>query len=230
VLADVKRRGQIAALLACWTGACESTAAPGTHPDEAASPARQTPRKAPTCDSKGPHVEATVVGFLKGKPPHHTFEVDLHVLNPLNEPLWLAHGMDESLPLVVDTVSLSRKPGGQLGPAWSFGSSSLEVVRVAPGADFNLSGVQFESFTFDSGDLMLVSFLDEIRMDGRPAVDWVGKRVEAAARGDIHLPSWRESDDLPAAKGARLELEVRCTQRIDMHDPKLQKWGAPTSN
>jgi hypothetical protein len=225
----MRRRGQIAALLGCCAGACASTAAQDTHPDDAASLARQTLRTAPTCGSNGPHVVATVVGFIKGKPPHHSFEVELHVLNPLNRPIWVAHAMDESLPLEVDRVSVSRTSWKQLGPAWSFGSGSLEAVRVAPGADFNLTGVLFESFSFDSPDLMTVSFLDEVRLDGRPAVDWVGRRTEAAARADIDLQSLRESDDLPVGKGARLEVEVRCSQRIDVHDPKLQKWGSPTA-
>src|SRR5438552_2480902 len=91
-------RGCGFAVLACCAAACASTAADGTHPDDATSVSmHQTlPGTAPTCGGNGPHVVATVVGFLKGKPPHHTYEVDLHVRNPLDKPLWIAHTMDES--------------------------------------------------------------------------------------------------------------------------------------
>jgi len=166
---------------------------------------------------------ATVVGFLKGKPPHHTYEVDLHVRNPLAKPLWVAPTMEESMPLEVYAVSVLRSPWGQVGPLWSFGPGNLEAVRVAPGADLNLSGVQYETFSFDSSDLMVVAVLDEVRLDGRPAVEWVGRRTEAAAYGDIDVQSFRAREEIPAANGARLELQVRCTQVIDVRDPKLQR-------
>jgi hypothetical protein len=215
-------------VLACWAGACASTAAGGSRAADAASVTWQTlPQAAATCGSDGPNVVAAVVGFLKGKPPHNTFEVELHVRNPLNRPIWLVPAMDESIPLKVDTVSVFHTPWGGVGPLWSFGSGGVDAVRVAPGADFNLSGVQFSSI--DPSDLMTVSVLDEVRLDGRPAVDWVGKRTGAAGSGDIDLRAFRESDEIPAAKGARLELQVRCTQRIDVHDPKLERPESPAA-
>jgi hypothetical protein len=221
---SIARAGGV--VVACAVAACASGRTPRAPAADPYVPFVPVwPREAPRCAPAGPHVDVWIGGMLQGKPPMTTYDVGLRVRNPSAEAVWFLFDLPRELPEKVSRVELERAEGNA-GEVWRLDGLMVRAVHAAPKADFTMR----VRVSTSERDPTFVSFARDLRLDGRPIPDWLGRsgspigggRIDVDGRPTEIVAERHLEDEL---NGARLGVELVCSQRVDFHDESLWHVG-----
>jgi hypothetical protein len=175
-----------------------------------------TTRLAP-CGSSGPHLEATIVTAVPGKPPGGTFFVDLRVYNPLDHTVWMFFDARE-IPTTVTRVWVERTASQPAAIVWSLQGATLANAMPLPAhADIMLRGL--ELYSSSRAARLVLSFADDVLVHQQPAMSWFGRDELTDRQGEFVMRGsrvWIAEKKASEPEELALTLHGLCQHEIDV--------------
>lgn len=180
-----------------WIGGCTASA-PRPEEPRVSPPPATTPAAAPVPAPAGP-LTARAVSLFRGKPPLKSHGFDVTLRNPASEPRWLV--LPETFPYAGRE---DPAPGGAESELQLFKLSEAPAVIVVKGVGSNLwavrlpgagtvtlRGLKIDSWWDEVPETTLLRMIvaRELRVDGRPIAEVVGRSLDSASGADVAAPA-----------------------------------------